>query len=337
MKLTNNEGHSLSIAVWLITDKYDQDPYPGQKHISATSLLKPTRMIILTNRLKAAQSQAPDQTLFDIAQNIPNRLGTAIHSGVENAWLTNAEQALIDLGYPKQMAQRILVNPTSTELKMNPDCIPVYLENRSEKKLLGWIISGEYDFIGDGVLEDFKTTGVYSYMMGNKDTEHILQGSIYRWLNPDKITADHMIIQYTFTDWSKLDAKIKKARGYPQSRIIPKKLHLQPLPEIENFIKLKLAELDSHDQTPEEALPYCQPEDLWQSATTYKYYMNPNNTKRSSGNFDNYPEAHNKMLEKGKGIVKEFPGKIRRCGYCAAFEACTQKDIYVANGTLQMP
>lgn len=325
MIYTNNTEISLSLAVWLVTSDYDY--IPDQNYISATGLLKPIRQLILNHRADTKNME------YDISNNIPTNMGSAIHSGIENAWKTNYANALRALGYPKKMIERVVINPKPEELK--PNSIPVYMEQRAIRKIGPYQVGGKYDFVGDGILEDFKSQQVYGYMKGDKDDDYILQGSIYRWLNPEIITADFMRIQCIFTDWSKLFAMIQKNKGYPQSRLITKKLQLMPIDETEQWIKNKLAEIRSYRDTPEADLPECTPEELWRTASVYKYYKNPSKTTRSTANFDDYHLAHARLLKDGSvGIIKEIPGQVKRCAYCNGFEVCTQKDQYIADGTL---
>ena len=332
MILTNENKYSLSIAVFLAADFYDHNRHPGKLHMSATGLLKPIRQTILGMRTAKMRDEGATR---DISQDIPNRVGTAIHAGIERAWKHRHKEALTALGYPENVIEKIRVNP-SIEDAQNSDIIPVYIETRFYKELDGFIIDGEADFIGEGVLEDFKSTGVYGYMKENNDEKYIQQGSIYRWLAPEVITADFMRIQHIFTDWSKLDAMIKKKAGYPQSRIVPKKLELMPLAETEAFIKSKLRIIKAHLNSPESALPFCTKEELWQDDVKFAYYKNPAGA-RATKVCDTYGEAHQHfMKDKSVGIIKERPGKVKRCNYCDGFDLCTQKDTYLANGLLEL-
>ena len=333
MQYTNNENYSLSIAVWLMADFYNHNRHPGKFHMSATGILKPLRQIILGQRAAALED---DNSVMDIKANIPNRMGTAIHAGIERAWLHKYKEAMTLLNYPQRVIDRIVVNPSKELLQKDPDVIPVYIEQRFTKEFDDFIIDGEADFIGQGILEDFKSTGVYGYMKGSNDDQYIKQGSIYRWLAPDIITEDFMRIQMIFTDWSKLDSIIRKKAGYPSSRILTKKLQLMTIPETENFIQTKVREIKANLKTPEVNLPFCTPKELWQDKTVYKYFGKPEN-KRSSGNFDTYAEAHNKMMKAGKGVIREVHGKVKRCAYCDGFMLCTQKDTYLADKSLVLP
>lgn len=328
MKLLNENNYSLSIAVFLAADFYDHNRHPGKPHMSATGLLKPIRQIILGLR---AAKLATDHS-HDIKKDIANRVGTAIHAGIERAWKRKYAEAMKALGYPQHVIDLIRINPAADTLK-EPDIIPIYIEKRLYRELDGFIIDGEPDFIGQGVLEDFKSTGVYGYLKGNNDDKHIKQGSIYRWLDPNIITSDFIRIQYIFTDWSALDAIIKKKRGYPHSRIVPKKLELMSEEETEQFIKKRIKEIKKYSQAKETDLPQCTQEELWQDNTVYKYYSKAENTRAQKVSED-YNEVHAAFMKGGaKGIIKTVTGKVKHCDWCDGKALCTQKDEYIANGT----
>jgi len=326
MKTTNKTKMSLSLAVWLATDNYDHKADP--MHISATGLLRSTRETILSQR-----AVAQDDLEYDIIDNIPSGMGSAIHTAIEQSWKTNYRGSLKALGYPQSVIDRVIINPLPEQLKKNS--IPVYMEQRVSRKMGAYTVSGMYDFVGDGTLEDFKSMGVYGYLKGDSDEKYKLQGSIYRWLNPEIIKADHMLIQCIFTDWSALQATIQKDKGYPPARLLTKKIPLMSLAETEIFISNKLADLTRAREMPEAEIPDCTPADLWRSPASYKYYKNPEKTARSTANFDDYHLAHAKMLKDGNvGIIKEIKGQVKKCNYCKGFTLCTQKDAYLEDGSL---
>lgn len=339
MKLTNNEQQSLSIAVFLATDNYNHNRYPGKLSISTTGLIKPPRMIILNDRIITLQEVEPKETEMDIALNIPSRVGSAIHTAIEDAWKNSHTQALTDLGYPSAMIKRVVINPTPEALILKPNIIPVYMEQRVSKEIDGYIIDGQYDFVGEGTLEDFKTTGTYGYVKNNPhdDELKILQGSIYRWLNPEIVTSDHMLIQYIFTDWSKLESIKQAKRGYPVSRIVAKKFILKSIIETESWIRQRLQLLKSLKHTKESELPLCTKEELWADKTIYSYYKNPASTKRSTKNFNanEYHLANERLLKDGNvGIIREKKGKVKRCNYCNCIDICSQAQSLIANRQL---
>ena len=317
----NTSSVPLSLAVFLASDNYDYDAAT----ISVTSLIKPLKQLILGNRVPRTD------VALELAQMIPSRIGTSIHDGIEKAWLSNHVNALMLLNYPQRIIERVLVNPTKDQLK--PDSIPVYLERRTKKQVGNYTVSGKFDFVHEGRVEDFKTTSTWTAVHNTNDDKYILQGSIYRWLNPDIITKDEMAIQFIFTDWS--SAQAKSQPNYPQQRFQERVLPLKSIEETDKFIKNKLSLIDEHKDSPEEALPPCTDEDLWRSAPVFKYYKNPEKTARSTKNFDTKQEAYIRLAEEGgKGLVLEKPGQVTACKYCNAFSICSQKDTLIAQGDL---
>ena len=333
MRLTNTDKLPLSIAVWLATDNYDHNRYPGEFHMSATGLLRPVRQAILGQRARETAERVP----MDIKDLIPSAMGSAIHSSIEKAWVYGRDVAMQALGYSKDIADKIRINPE----EVIKGTIPIYVEKRFAKKIAttnvrACIIDGCPDFIGDGTLEDFKSTGVFSYLKGGNDDNYIKQGSIYRWLVPEIITSDFIRINQIFTDWSKLDSIIKKDRGYPHSRIISKKLPLMSYEETDQFIKQRIEELYRFSTMPETELPYCTDEELWRDAPAYKFYTKVD-SKRATKVCDTYAEAHAVFMERGAtGIIKEFPGRVKRCAYCDGKTLCTQKNQYIEEGLLTL-
>lgn len=326
MKITQYSNVSavpLSLAVFLANDTYDHDAAT----ISATALLKPIRQIILGGRVPNNDGNV------DLIQMVPSRMGSAIHDSIEQAWTKNHAVAMSLLGFPQKVIDKVLINPTDAQL--TPDCIPIYLEQRAHKQVGKYTVSGKFDFIGDGRVEDFKSTGVYTYIHSTNDDKYIWQGSIYRWLNPTLITKDQMAIQYIFTDWSR--AKAMSDPKYPPQRIHQKILPLKSIQETDAFVKRKLNQIDALMDTPEEELPLCTAEDLWRSDPVFKYYKNPAKTARSTANFDTRQAAYIRLAEDNNvGIVVEKPGQVTACKYCSAFSICTQKDQLIAQGDLVM-
>lgn len=316
MNYTNTSNIPLPLAVFLATDHYDY--VPGV--ISATSLLKPIRQLILADRLSS------EDNLVELSDMVSSRMGTAIHTAIEQAWL-NPTKALKSLGYSDDIIQRIKVNPETVE----ENDIPVYMEKRSFKKVGNHTISGKFDFVAEGKVHDFKSTSVYGYLNQSNASKYILQGSLYRWLNPDIITKDEMLIHYIFTDWSK--AESLRNSNYPKARVHSQKYNLLSLDEIEQFVKDKLELYDSMKHQQEKDIPYCTDEELWRKPTVWKYYKNANAT-RATKNFDNPSEAYALQQTSGVGEVREVKGTVSACKYCPAFLLCSQKDELINSGDL---
>lgn len=327
-KYTNTTGIPLEMAVWLAHDEYNHNSDP--KTISVTTLLKPIKQIILGLRI----TPGPE----DIGNMIASRLGTAIHTSIEQSWVTNYEQSLKDLGYPPSVINKVCINPSAIEVAQAEDnhqtIIPVYLEKRTEKVIDGWTISGQFDMVMEGKVKDVKTTGTYTYIKKTNDEKYILQGSIYRWLNQDIITEDTMSILFVFTDWTALKASIEKE--YPKSKILEYQLILKTIQQTETYIRTKLSQITSLIDEPESSIPACNSEDLWEGETKYAYYKNAAKTSgRSTKNFSSESEALVRLTSDGNtGVIVTRRGQVKACRYCPAIGICDQAKSLVREGRL---
>jgi len=316
----------LALAVFLASDYYDHDSDPLT--ISATTLLKPLRQIILPTRIPAGDG------LVNLADMMNSRMGVAIHDGIEKAWMTNHKVAMTALGLPKHVIDRVKVNPTEAEL--TEDCIPIYLEQRLTRQIGKWKITGKFDFVGEGRVQDFKSTSVWTYKNQVNSEKYTQQGSIYRWLDPQKIHQNEMDIHYIFTDWK--GGMQKTDANYPPRRFHKQSFPLLSLAETQHFISNKINLIETYWDTPEEEIPLCDDSELWRSEPVFKYYKSGDtNSKRSTKNFDTRQEAVIHMSTAGGvGAIKEVPGQVMACKYCPSFAICSQKDQLIASGDLLM-
>ena len=298
------------IDLWLINNTYDYISEP--KYLSATSILKPLKSIVLSYR------EVPNSTI-DLQDSIAASMGTAIHDSIEKAWFSkNLPNNLELLGHKNN----IEVNP----VEPSKDKIQVYLEQRQIKQFCGWKIGGKFDCIFDGTLIDVKTTSVYTYSSGSHDEDYIKQCSIYRWLNQDKVTSDTFYICFIFKDWT---ANNTYKSGYPRSRIVFKPYTLMSVEDTEAYLRNKLFQIDCNLQKPQDELPPCSDSELWRSSTVYKYYSDPTKVGgRSNKNFTSYEEAleykASKASKEPNGIIITYLGQAKRCKYCPCNHICEQ-------------
>jgi hypothetical protein len=321
-KYTNKNNVSLPLAVWLMHDDYDYDSRTNV--ISATSLLKPTRALVL----KMQHSEVDKEV--DITDLVPSRMGSAIHAIAEQAWTDrgNVSKAMSALGTSK-LGEITIINPDKP-VKENE--IPVYVEQRHETEVGDYIISGKYDLVIDGTLSDYKSTSVWTYIFDSNALKYTQQGSIYKWLAPDRITDNKIDIQFIFTDWSGSNAA--RDSKYPQSRVLTKSYPLWSTDQTDKFIKDKLTDIKGLLDKPQEDLPECTSEELWESQTKYKYFKNPN-AQRATKVFDNMQEADQRLSDDGMvGIVKTIRGEVKACRYCEVSGICQQAKNLVQQGRL---
>lgn len=320
-RVTNNAGLDLTAAVWLAVDEYTYDTRPN--YISVTTLIKPIRQVVLARRVPAE-----DRTI-DLLDRVKSSIGTVLHRGIEHSWKEHYRSSLEKLGYPKRVIDAVRINPAVIE----PDTIPVFTEFRSEREIAGFVVSGQVDLIIDGRLRDAKSTTVWAYQSQKSVEGWKLQGSIYRWLNPEKIQHDELLIQYLLLDWSRADSK--RSSDYPPHAVPARSIKLMGLHETEQWIKNRLHLLQQYADAPDHDIPECNEEELWRSAPIYKYYAKVDATGRSTKNFTTALAARQYMAEHGgKGRVDMVPGTVKACLYCPAFSICQQKDRLIADGSL---
>lgn len=326
-KFKNESNLPMSIAVFLA-----HDDYPERKEdnvISVTTLLKPVKQIVLGRRLPKGKGAS----LTDVSTRIASSIGTAIHNGVEHAWCSKKlPETLEALGYPQGLINSLQINPHDDEI--DEDRIQVYTEFRTERELEGFIITGEFDFLADGRIRDIKSTGTYTYVHGTMDDKYPLQGSMYRWLNPKKVTDDVMAIDFVFTDWSALAART--TANYPPSRIMEKLYNLLPIPDTERFMRDKITLIKMFDDKDESEIPECTNEELWVEPSTFKYYKS-SDAKRATRVYSTRAEAEAHYRRDGSvGMVLEHKGEVKACRYCDAVSICQQAQRYLNSGELKL-
>lgn len=290
----------LPLQVWLMHDDYDYGR--ADNYISATQLLQPTRSLVLARRM-------PEPDEIDLHKLIAPKMGNALHDSIEAVWKVPAfwQAAMIRLGYPA----KVFTN------------MDVRIEQRTSRKLDNWLIGGKFDMVLDGNLFDFKSTSVWTWINGDKDEDYQLQGSIYKWLNPELITSDDLTICFIFTDWSQKDAAYKE--NYPSSRIKQKSIPLLSEAQIERFMKKKLKDIEKNIPLNQNEMVQCTNEELWRTAPKFKYYASGDITKRATKVFDTASEAAKYKAAQGKGTVLMVPGEPKRCRYCYAAPICEQR------------
>lgn len=324
----NDSNIPITLAVWLAAEG-DYDLTFDPNVYSVTDLLKPVKSLILTRQIKAQQLPTESKDLADFAAS---KLGSAVHTAVEIAWLHKYKPALKALGWPDKQIDRVRINPPKDADPDNPNYIDVHIETRTARKIKDKFISGKFDFVVDGIVRDVKTTKTYTWINGSNNHKFMMQGSLYRWLNEDIIKADYMCIDYAFTDWTPLQAQANK--DYPPQRLLEKKLELLPVDVTHDFVLEKLEEIADLEHRPQEEMPLCTPEELWQNPAKWAFYRKATN-KTATKLYDNPADAHAANAAIGNtGVVVERKATPKYCTYCDASSICLQADAFRAEGLL---
>jgi hypothetical protein len=352
--ITNKHNIGLSLAVMLCSDDYDHDSRPNA--ISTTTLLQPLRTLALKSIYKEVLV-----TDIDVTQLVASSTGSAVHNQLENVWLNSVKvsQGLYNLGYKNHS---VLVNPTEEDIKDNPNTTLVYVERRSEMAVGKYMLTGKYDIVMAGKLEDLKNTGSFKVIKTLKEEgkylelfnqinsknslqmlysirehcpsmfDYAMQGSIYALLNPDIITKPYMSVQFIIKDWM----KFKVGQDfYPE--INPYQLDIDLFSKESTLGWVKDVMHNLEDILTTGSLPLCNDAELWRDPPQFKVYKDIK-SKRAlpKGTFDNISSAQNfNDARKVTGDIRLIPSVPRRCTYCNVREVCTQYDEFIETGLLK--
>ena len=324
VKITNEFGIDLPLAVWLLQDGYKSgaDKAPPGELLSVTTLMKPTRQLILQRKVDMTQET------MDISELIASRMGHSFHDSIERAWTEgNWQAAMRKLHYPQSIIDKVRINPPMDK-PLEEGIVPIYLEQRGFKKFEDIVLTGQLDFLVGKSYRDFKSTSTFAWTSGSKDQDYILQGSLYRLIFPELIKDDVMRIEFIFTDWVKYMAKANPK--YPQKKIAHREYPLMTIADTEQWLSDKLAEIRKNAKLPQSQMVQCNDKELWRQADSYKYYSDPTKTleDRCTKRFDSAADAQLHLQTKGKGIVLKDAGQVKACEYCAAFTVCEQRKNY---------
>lgn len=266
------------------------DYQPKEKQYSVTTILNPTRQIILKRRYNSAIDQ-------DCSDLIWAMLGTAFHLVLENSKAGD-----------NQLQEEYL--------KQELSCL--------DDRLKGYYLSGKADLldIKQKKIIDYKTTSSFKFI--KKDFEdYRLQLLIYAWLfkkigyevNKGEIVA-------ILRDWQRSKAKFDKSYPQLQVQTITFEFTDKDFEDIEIYIKNRFLEIKAYEDKPDEELPDCTMEERWASPTIYAIKKFGN--KRAIKLYENKKEAitHLKKLNADFGDIYEIEVRESCDGRCENYCSC---------------
>lgn len=289
MKITNKYNLPEQL-VNLVNSEYKPTP----QQYSCTTILKPTRQIILERRYQDLIEQ-------DVSEMIWMIFGIAVHSIIENSsegeGQFKEEKLKVDLG-------------------------------KYSKELEGYKLSGRSDLIDllEKKIIDWKTCSAWKVIY--KDFEDWRKEMlIYAWAVKDmglEINSGEAIA--FIKDFNK--TKSKTEIDYPDLPIYVKKFKFtdKEFEEIQNYIINKFLEIKANEDVTDEELPMCSLEERWNDGDSYivKKIGNKRATKihqtleeaqkHLDSLEDKYP--HTYEIETRKGIDKKC------LEYCSCKEFC---------------
>jgi len=186
-------------------------------------------------------------------------------------------------------------------------------EERLEAKFNGITIAGQSDLYHEKEVTDWKTTSVYSFLLGIKP-EWIAQLNLYGWLwGKNGFEVNSLKIHAILRDWTK--SKMLSNADYPKIPFITVKIPIWTLRETEDFIKQRIA---LHKTIPP---PECTPEEKWTRPNTYAV-MKKGQIKAKKV-LESYKEAEEWIGDQKDLFVEERKGLNVKCEeYCNVSKFC---------------
>ena len=184
-------------------------------------------------------------------------------------------------------------------------------------------VVGTSDLKEGGLVSDYKSTSVWSLLLGDKvewEQQLNLYATLFR-LDGKEVTG--LQIEAFLRDWKERDFQKDPSR-YPPSQVIIKPIPLWPFEEGLDFLKerLRLHVLAAEGGDFAE----CTSEEMWEKPTTWAFKRQ--GRERALKVFDSHTEAQEYLEEKGGGdgyYIETRPGSRPRCErYCAAAPFCEQ-------------
>lgn len=285
MKITNNMKLPQPFV-----DAVNSDYQYRDKRYSVTTLLKPTREIMLMRRHNEEISQ-------DVSDMIWSIFGTAVHSVLENS--TKGKH---------------LLKEKSLEVKVGD----YTLSGRSD-------LYNTHSF----TVIDYKVTSVWKYILKDFD-DYKKQGLMYvymlRKLGYKARKAEFILI---LKDWQKSKAKFDKTYPQLPVQKVKFDFTDKDLEWIEQFIIDKFEDIKKAELLADDELEICSPDDRWNSGDKYAVMKNGRKTAMrvldSMEEAEKYKATNGgDYIETRKGEDKKCQEYCLCCEFCKHYKECVK-------------
>lgn len=279
--IITNKNNLPSALVNLAQDRYE----PKAGRYSTTTLLNPTRMIVLERRYH-------NEIVVDVADLVWLIFGTAVHKVLEEHDKTD----MAEIKFEQEIFKGVVLSGKIDLYNKTDYAIEDY------KTASVWKVKFA-DF------EDWKKQGlIYAWLA-------MQEGFLVK-----KIKF-HALLK----DWTARELRLAKLKGdfYPETSIWTWEhdITINDLKDIENFIFLKLEEILIAEKMQDDELPLCTDEERWYSGDTFAVIKKGG--ARALRVLDNMEDAENYLKNKGGDYIEKRVGENKRCkDYCDVCKFC---------------
>lgn len=261
---------------------------PTEKHYSVTTILSPTRSVLLTRRYF-------NEIEVDVSKCINQLLGTATHSIIEKFDKTGFAEIYLK----EEIIDGYYLTGKCDLYDEENFCLVDY------KTATVWKIKFS-DF------EDWKKQGLMYAWLLRKQGKFVDKLKFYGLLK----------------DWTAREKRLADLKGdfYPETQVYEwcYEISENDMIEIEKYIKERFTELIENETIPDNDLPDCGQIETWYTGDKYAVYKNETSAKAVRV-LDSKEEAEDYIKNKlnGVGIIIHRKGEYRKCqDYCDCCKYC---------------
>lgn len=184
------------------------------------------------------------------------------------------------------------------------------------------VITGGFDLYKDGIVTDFKFTGVWNYSSDSRKDEWEKQLNLYAYLlRQHGFAVKALQIVAIFRDWQK--SKSISNPAYPQ-QVETISLKLWDDETVLGFLRERISELKSCDELSDDMIPECSPTERWQTDDQYAVYKTGGNRAlrlfASREEAETFRNEHKEASQLQIVVRSELP---RRCqDFCPVNRFC---------------
>jgi hypothetical protein len=203
--------------------------------------------------------------------------------------------------------------------------------------------------VDDESITDYKLTKAWSVIKQDRIDEWVLQLNMYRYMvwRQTGVEIKKLRIAAFFRDWEKKFTL--QNSDYPKAKMQLYELPLLDFQEVENFMERRIAKLIMAEWMPDELLPPCSKEEMWEKPTEFAVYKETKkkgewvSAKRASRVLESEELAQayidNAALKPSERYsIDVRPGRRIKCEgvfdggetYCPIAHICPQHQAYLA-------
>lgn len=193
-------------------------------------------------------------------------------------------------------------------------------------------ISGTTDLYREsGVIEDYKVTSVWTRIYESRFREWEEQLNIYGWLlRENNFPVTELRVVCIYRDWT--PAMTSRDARAPQQQAEVVQLPLWSFESVRSFVRERVTALKGAENLPDEELPFCSPDQMWEKPT--RYAVMRAGRQRAVRVLDSHEAAERVRRNEttrtsiAHEVVKRAGERTRCERYCSVAPFCSQYHAY---------